>query len=1166
MKYPQLVPMPSAVQDWLDEQLEARGIDAVVYTRYILSLLQRDSADLPDNTLSLSPGKGKKQARVGHKPTSQQRCAFGGLNGVKIHRIGEKHLELTSALLKGMFCGSQEIGRRGRKRARKEDVWDCERLKRSAAVECLMSASDQKFGIEKLVDELCDKLKEIQSEAPIHVQKFREGAGDVLLLPTPIITKWGTWIVAAVYYVVNFEIVVEILNEFDSEEAQDKSNIHLELSCTSQIDDRTDDTHSPQDQVKKYYEAFPPLSSKVSSNNDITLFREPSAAWNRNKNLATCFGKNQTTTDCGRVGTLLDLSKENLREGSGKMRLRGLGAKEDSYGFAWNMAGEREVSYTDLSSGEESGGELLRVFKYNKQNAEESRGWDAATAACRRLYERQTDDEDSLTTGFCDDSSKDCLGQDLDESTTFEQGVEDSNLAQLIAKFDHSIEALWSPEDTPASLTEEPTEMTVESEPDVPVDFNSLLSSPSEENYSVELYNLNNNKQNLSFSGNNSFIQCGTNLINSIWSDKPSQDNPIEHGDFDQDKSLEGFSADSAQAISKSKVVGSKLHPDFKPNHCTKRKDGPVIFQNLDGVDVGKFFNSAFAEETSKTTWNKFENFPFFSLPWGVNYTLTELALQKWSDVGTDTSFGNILISGYGHISKPVHQAAIGMIGSYNALNHNKEDSSFTEVIPKQVAQQVSESFPSEEDQHVPSLEDDIVKSEGEKDEEDLLTSSRTHFRPIRQESQDSHVGNGGHYADGTTFAIPNNLDVVAFKRSESGALYIQTEMADDLPNKYMEYKEKEPYFVIRHKSIECAGEPKNALEFIPKFQVCQNEKYCQTEETEATLPEEVFMSDDEVDTKRSRQDDPEEFFFPGDELFAAKSIGEQQSECCEESLPPKLTCCALCSLHCSNLGKVEGAGPAWKVCCRCGNNNNLLAWRNGWLQTVKNLDVAGVWSPGIEKSAGVPMQSWYDIWRARPESVGKLCDSCAYSHCVDPIGKSLQHCQLREELSQDGEQLLSDLSYLQHLYLGADEGTFPVGTTQLADVSSPGQSQSPHNLLLYAEDSSRCCQGALSARGREVREDERVQSKFAADTSPSSVQLSVTVAGKWKTNERPFIGKATLKDRKRRHSASTRAGGPPSSHAIPCRVWAPGGACLKGIACCPHHGGGPFTLRPVTL
>ena len=54
MKYPQVVSMPAAVQDWLDEQLEARGIDAVVYTHYILSLLQRDSLDLPDDLLVVS--------------------------------------------------------------------------------------------------------------------------------------------------------------------------------------------------------------------------------------------------------------------------------------------------------------------------------------------------------------------------------------------------------------------------------------------------------------------------------------------------------------------------------------------------------------------------------------------------------------------------------------------------------------------------------------------------------------------------------------------------------------------------------------------------------------------------------------------------------------------------------------------------------------------------------------------------------------------------------------------------------------------------------------------------------------------------------------------------------------------------------------------------------
>lgn len=49
MKYPQLVSMPSAVQNWLEEQLEARGIDAAIYSRYILSLLRPDTFDHPDS-------------------------------------------------------------------------------------------------------------------------------------------------------------------------------------------------------------------------------------------------------------------------------------------------------------------------------------------------------------------------------------------------------------------------------------------------------------------------------------------------------------------------------------------------------------------------------------------------------------------------------------------------------------------------------------------------------------------------------------------------------------------------------------------------------------------------------------------------------------------------------------------------------------------------------------------------------------------------------------------------------------------------------------------------------------------------------------------------------------------------------------------------------------
>ena len=36
----------SSVASWLGSQLEQRGIDAVIYTRYILSILQQDSIDI----------------------------------------------------------------------------------------------------------------------------------------------------------------------------------------------------------------------------------------------------------------------------------------------------------------------------------------------------------------------------------------------------------------------------------------------------------------------------------------------------------------------------------------------------------------------------------------------------------------------------------------------------------------------------------------------------------------------------------------------------------------------------------------------------------------------------------------------------------------------------------------------------------------------------------------------------------------------------------------------------------------------------------------------------------------------------------------------------------------------------------------------------------------
>ena len=46
MKYPEYrlsmeAALPSSVQSWLGQQLELRGIDSLIYTRYIISLLQQ---------------------------------------------------------------------------------------------------------------------------------------------------------------------------------------------------------------------------------------------------------------------------------------------------------------------------------------------------------------------------------------------------------------------------------------------------------------------------------------------------------------------------------------------------------------------------------------------------------------------------------------------------------------------------------------------------------------------------------------------------------------------------------------------------------------------------------------------------------------------------------------------------------------------------------------------------------------------------------------------------------------------------------------------------------------------------------------------------------------------------------------------------------------------
>ncbi|XP_055846720.1 probable serine/threonine-protein kinase DDB_G0282963 isoform X2 [Episyrphus balteatus] len=114
-------------------------------------------------------------------------------------------------------------------------------------------------------------------------------------------------------------------------------------------------------------------------------------------------------------------------------------------------------------------------------------------------------------------------------------------------------------------------------------------------------------------------------------------------------------------------------------------------------------------------------------------------------------------------------------------------------------------------------------------DDENLLTSERTHFHPIKMS-----------YADGHTFEISSNLDTVDFERSESGYLYLESE-------KYLEYTRsdtlaEEDSSVAGHyqqslsssMSRDCtssvASTKSSQSEFMIRFRVKNTDQACQTD------------------------------------------------------------------------------------------------------------------------------------------------------------------------------------------------------------------------------------------------------------------------------------------------------------------------------------------------
>lgn len=234
---------------------------------------------------------------------------------------------------------------------------------------------------------------------------------------------------------------------------------------------------------------------------------------------------------------------------------------------------------------------------------------------------------------------------------------EDTHLAKLVAKFDRSIEALWNTDD--ACIEEN----NMNEYQGLPVDIQELLASPKHE---VEFMNAANKRI---VNNNKGFIQCGTNITSSIWSDYNNVD------EENNEKSLYDSYCNlynEALETNTDKLLGDQFN---------------YLSVGMDKIN-DLFVDKSVAENETNALYENFgENNnknDFTSLPWELSYPIDKMA-KKWSDGESyslmgDLKFGSPLngVAFKRNVNKAVNESLL-------TLNHSEEESCFKEVVPKQV-------------------------------------------------------------------------------------------------------------------------------------------------------------------------------------------------------------------------------------------------------------------------------------------------------------------------------------------------------------------------------------------------------------------------------------------------------------------------------------------------
>ncbi|VVC29750.1 Ribonuclease H-like domain [Cinara cedri] len=89
----------------------------------------------------------------------------------------------------------------------------------TCAAYCLYRTAEQVRDHFSAVEKLIENCKKVFKKAPTRDEMFEKEAPGVCLPPDPVITRWGSWINAAIYYCENLNTVCRIMTELDDDDA-----------------------------------------------------------------------------------------------------------------------------------------------------------------------------------------------------------------------------------------------------------------------------------------------------------------------------------------------------------------------------------------------------------------------------------------------------------------------------------------------------------------------------------------------------------------------------------------------------------------------------------------------------------------------------------------------------------------------------------------------------------------------------------------------------------------------------------------------------------------------------------------------------------------------------------------------------------------------------------